>query len=103
MTDEKTEPIPPEHMDRWARNQRLYETLKGMGLFVSPIFDRGDATRIDHILVSVGPPLETATTETAERPETGIVTPVERTEVGNIIGPAHPLGGGKVIKFPTVF
>ena len=26
--------ILPEHMTVWDRNQRLYETLKSMGLFV---------------------------------------------------------------------
>lgn len=44
----------PEHMDLWTRNERLYETLKGMGLFVSPIPDDDDPDRIAAIWVSSG-------------------------------------------------
>ena len=35
-----------DYMDRWSRNLRLYETLKGMGLFVSPIPETDDPSKI---------------------------------------------------------
>jgi len=44
--------ILPDHMDRWPRNQRLYETLKGMGLYVSPILEPGDPTKIRELMVA---------------------------------------------------
>ena len=43
---------PPEHMDRWTRNERLYRHLLGMGLVAIPIFVGEDRTRIDHLLVT---------------------------------------------------
>ena len=44
----------PEHMDVWTRNERLYETLRGMGLFVSPIPDIDDPDKIAAVWVSAG-------------------------------------------------
>ena len=43
-------------MDRWTRNLRLYETLKGMGLFVSPIPETDDPTKIRYMIVAVDLP-----------------------------------------------
>jgi hypothetical protein len=45
----------PEHMDKWHRNERLYETLKNMGLFVLPLHEKA-AGGIDHFIVSTGVP-----------------------------------------------
>ncbi len=47
-----TDVVLPEHMDRWSRNQRLYETLKGMGLFVIPIPEPDDPTKIKEMIVA---------------------------------------------------
>lgn len=48
--------IAPEHMDRWTRNQRLYESLKGMGLYVTPIFDENDPEKINSMVVAADLP-----------------------------------------------
>ena len=98
--------VLPDHMDRWSRNQRLYETLKGMGLFVSPIPDARDMSRIDYIYVSVDAPsalLREQATETAEAAQDSVVAPVEGSQIGNVVTAAHPFGGGKVIEFPSKF
>ena len=60
--------VLPEHMDRWSRNQRLYETLKGMGLYVSPIPDPNDATKIKEMIVAADLPFEKSCQRTAEAP-----------------------------------
>ncbi len=48
--------IIPEHMTVWDRNARLYETLKGMGLYVLAIPQDDNPSRIDQIIVSAGLP-----------------------------------------------
>jgi hypothetical protein len=58
--------VLPEHMDRWSRNQRLYETLKGMGLFVSPIPEPSDPTKIKEMIVAADLPFEQAAQKAAE-------------------------------------
>ena len=42
-----------DHMDRWARNARLYETLKAQGLYVEPIYGEGEHGDIEYLHVSV--------------------------------------------------
>lgn len=84
----------PEHMSRQDRTDRLYETLKGMGLYVSPIYVDGE---IDSLHVAVGLP-EFGVTETAAK--AGIVSPVQRSQVGETV--ATPKGGRMtVVDFPT--
>jgi len=46
-----------KHMDVASRNQRLRETLEGMGLFVNPVFCESDPSRIDYLQVSADLPL----------------------------------------------
>ncbi len=48
--------IRPEFIDRWSRNQQLYEALKGMGLCVTAIPEPDDSSRIRQILVSADRP-----------------------------------------------
>ena len=48
--------LAPEHMDVHSRNQSLYDTLKGMGLFVSPVYVNGDPDHLDQIMVSAEMP-----------------------------------------------
>jgi len=43
---------PPLHMDHLARNERLYKTLLGMGLYVEPI--KGKEGGISKFIVSCG-------------------------------------------------
>jgi hypothetical protein len=58
--------VLPDHMDRWTRNQRLYETLKGVGLCVNPIPEQNDPTKIREMIVSADLPFENASQNTAE-------------------------------------
>lgn len=47
---------PPEHLDYWSRNDRLYKTLLDMGLYVEPIFSDDSRRDINYLRVSVGKP-----------------------------------------------
>jgi hypothetical protein len=86
------EPFPPQHMDRWSRNERLYHHLLGMGLVVSPIRSSGDPRRIDYLYVSVALLLaEDATEQTAE---TGVGGMVKRPKIANIVSTPERLGEG---------
>ena len=87
MTERERDSTLPEHMDRWSRNQRLYETLKGMGLYVSPIPEDHDPTKIREMIVS------------ADLPTCGVDVPVERPEVGDVVGPTVR-DAGNVVLFP---
>lgn len=89
--------ILPEHMDRWTRNARLYETLKGMGVFVTPIPDAQDNTKIDRMIVSAD--LPQCLTENG--PERDVVGAVERTEIVDVIASTQT-PGMNVIDFPSV-
>ncbi len=89
-----TDPLVPEHMDRWSRNQRLYETLKGMGLFVIPIPEVSDPSRINHLLVSADKPAENSA-------ESGVVAMVQGAKISDPVGPPER-ARGNVINFPPV-
>ena len=65
------------------------ETLKGMGLFVSPIPEADDPAKIREMIVSADLP----TAETAA--EAGVSFVVKRTEVGKIV--PSPSGGGDTV------
>ena len=88
-SDTPFEPPDPLHMDKWSRNQRLYQQLLNMGLFCNPIFNSDG--EIEALYVASDLPTDM----------TGIGMPVKRTQVGNVITPA---GGDRanVIDFPTV-
>lgn len=88
---------PPEHMDRWTRNRRLYEYLLGMGLFCSPIFTDESGEKIDALHVSVDLPNVQLTTV----PTAGVAAPVKRTEVGGIVRTAER-SGNNVIHLPPI-
>ena len=90
--------VLPEHMDRWSRNQRLYETLKGMGLYVSPIPESTDPTKIKEMIVAADLPFEHAAQQTTE---TGVVDIMQRPKVRDVVRPTDGLGDN-VIDFPTV-
>lgn len=85
---------PPDHMDRTSRTYRLYEQLKGMGLYVCPIYADGE---IDSLHVAVELPL----CAPEEAAHAGIVTPVERPQVRYPVAPTEN-GGDVVVDFPTV-
>lgn len=89
-----SEPILPQHQDKWSRNWRLYESLLKMGLYVVPIFADREYRFIVRLQVS------------SDLSETGVsgdvVTPIKWSEVGEIVSAA--IGDGdNVIDFPTVF
>jgi hypothetical protein len=90
--------VLPEHMDRWSRNQRLYETLKGMGLYVSPIPEPGDPTKIREMIVAADLPFEQPTQCAAEA---GVVGVMKRSQVRDVVRPAESVGDN-VINFPSV-
>lgn len=89
-----TMPPLPEHMNRETRTERLYEFLKNMGLFVSPIFVDGE---IDSLHVAVDLPRYPAQGTT----EAGVVAPVEGAKVGEEIEASEDRGES-VVDFPTV-
>lgn len=47
---------PPEHMDRWTRNERLYRYLRDLGLFVEPVYSDGECPRIEYLRVATAMP-----------------------------------------------
>jgi hypothetical protein len=92
-------PLMPEHMDRWSRNQRLYETLKGMGLYVIPIPDSDDPSKIRELRVSAELPLAESVAE--HTAQARVVPAVKRPVVGVGVDAAES-GRDNVIDFPTV-
>jgi hypothetical protein len=91
-------------MDLASRNARLYETLKGMGLYVDPIPDRDDPSRIAYLVVSAGLPFP-ANAEigegAAEQPAiAGVPLAVQRAQVADGV-PAAESGGENVVNFPA--
>jgi hypothetical protein len=48
--------MQPEQMDKAARNKRLYEFLKQMGLFVEPVYSDTALREISYLKVSVAVP-----------------------------------------------
>ena len=92
--------ILPEHMTVWDRNQRLYETLKGMGLHTEVVLCRDDPTKIDQIVVAAAPP--TVVLQVAEcSTQTSISAPMQGTHVVNSVGTAQRRGSN-VVPFPAI-
>lgn len=87
-------PPPPEHMNREIRTERLYEQLKNMGLFVSPIFIDGE---MDSLQVSVGLPKYVA----QEAAKAGVISPVQGASIGGSIESTQG-SRANVVDFPTV-
>ena len=94
--------IYPEHMDIGSRNARLYDTLKGMGLFVVAIPDENDTTKIKHLVVSADLPFAGKATEgaTQDAAEAGVTGAMQRSQVGNVVASAEDRGMN-VVDFPT--
>ena len=80
--------------DRVSRTQRLNDYLKGMGLMVSPICVNGE---IDSLYVAVDLPRCTA----QHAAESGIVLPMQGTDVGGGIESTHD-SRANVVDFPPV-
>ena len=92
--------ILPEHMTTSDRNQRIYETLKGMGLFTEVVLCRDDPTKIDQIIVAAAQPTEVLQVAENSAPA-GVVPPIQGPEISDSVRPAKR-GGDNVIDFPPV-
>lgn len=100
------EPFPPQHMDRWSRNARLYRRLLDDGLVVYPVFMSELDKRIDYLCVATAlpdgqlPGIE-QTSECAQGAAVlGVVSPVKRPEVvESVVTPKRI--GDNVVDFPT--
>ena len=91
--------ILPEHMDEASRNQRLYETLKGMGLFVEPVPMRNNPDILAGVFVSCGH--KSAQQRTEKPAQTGVPPAVQRAQVVDRVQ-ASDCGGGNVVDLPPV-
>jgi hypothetical protein len=97
-------PFPPQHMDKYSRNERLYHFLLGMGLIVNPICLPDDPAKIDylHVTVTLANATESFVREVTESPSIScVVKPIERPEIRNVVGSSEATGD-TVINFPTV-
>lgn len=89
--------FPPEHMDTWSRNERLYYFLIQMGHIVRPILVEGTTDKIEALHVT------SSLQDGAKRPtETGIGKVMQRPQVEIIVAPTQSLGSN-VVKFPAIF
>jgi hypothetical protein len=80
---------PPLHMDKWSRNERLYQQLLNMGLFCNPIFNTEG--KIEALYVATELPVNV----------TSVGVPMKRTQVAEIVTSAA-CEGSNVVNFPTV-
>lgn len=83
---------PPLHMDKYTRNQRLYETLVGMGLYCQPVY--GPGLQIEALYVSAELPSETAAVRCVTFPVTG-------PQVGQGVT-SSSRRGSNVVDFPPI-
>jgi hypothetical protein len=86
--------VAQDYMDRWSRNLRLYETLKGMGLFVSPIPELDDPGKIRYMIVSADIPAP----EGAAKPTTSRAPARDGARSATS---APPSDAANVVGFPT--
>jgi len=91
--------LKPDHMDAASRNTRLCKTLRGMGLYVEPIFASDDPERIDYLHVSVTLPTSVEQGVSQDATSGPVSMPVTRPDVSESIESTEP-GGCDVIDFP---
>ena len=91
----------PLHMSIRARNQRLYETLVGMGLHVDAVRSTDEPDGIDYIIVSAGL-LPAAQSVPKQAAVGGVAGAVQRTLVGEVVAPSESRGHN-VVNFPAKF
>ena len=82
-----------ENMDVAYRNQRLYEHLKELGLYVAVTSDPDDRSVIDSITVSAGPPK-------VDLVPFDVAFPLEGSEVAEVVRPVVR-NANNVVDFPT--
>lgn len=90
--------IDLNHMDVASRNQRLRETLEGMGLFVVPVYTTTDPPEIAYLQVAVAKP-DYSTLAAEQASGASVALPVASPEVPENIG-ATDDGGPNVVDFP---
>lgn len=88
-------------MDAASRNQRLRETLEGMGLFVLPVPRDDDPTVIDYLEVSAGLPSRVTQNSTQDAAGARITKPVPGAKIGDVI-PREECGRENVVNFPAI-
>lgn|SRR5512145_1164096 len=89
-----------KHMDIASRNQRLRETLEGMGLFVLPIYSESDPLRIDYMHVSACLP-ERVQEGCQQAASATVAHPMSSPQVEDRIGTADG-ARPNVVDFPAV-
>lgn len=89
------------HMDIASRNQRLRETLEGMGLFVLPIFCESDPCRIDYMQVSVDLPTHVRHGVSENSTSPSVAKMMASTDVGRDVRPSFG-DGDNVIHLPPI-
>ncbi len=94
--------VLPEHMSVADRNMRLYETLKGYGLFITPVCSEKDPTVIDQMVVSCAmPTVDLGVCACQKASSSDISPPVKRSDVGEGVTP--PIrNADNVVDFPSV-
>lgn len=90
--------IDLKHMDVASRNQRLRETLEGMGLFVVPVYTTTDPQEIAYLQVAVAKP-DYSTLAAEQTSGFSVALPVTSPEVAEDIGAAD-CDGPNVVDFP---
>jgi hypothetical protein len=91
----------PKHMDIASRNQRLRETLEGMGLVVVPIYSESDPSRIDYMHVSVDLPSYVRQGVAEQSTSSSVAKVMPSSDVGRDIEPTERFGGN-VVNLPSV-
>jgi hypothetical protein len=87
----ETEGHLPLHMDKWSRNERLYNHLLSIGAMCTPVFADEGNTKIEAIYVSVEEPLV----------PTYVGAPVKGPQVGKGVTSTRR-NRDNVVDFPTI-
>lgn len=83
--------FPPQHMDKWSRNERLYKKLTEMGLICNPIFADEAHQMIEAIYVSTG----------EFSVPTSIGMPMKRPKIPGMVGSPRS-NSDNVVNFPPM-
>ncbi len=100
--------VPREHMAPWVRNARLYETLKGMGLFVTAVPFKDGPSKINWIQVYTQMPADTLedlmdrmVPSDADSVPRHVSSPLQGAQIRDVVTPASA-DRDNVIDFPPV-
>lgn len=94
--------MQPEHMDKGSRNERLYRSLKDLGLFVVPIYSETNPEQIETMIVSADLPTRQGLADAGETAASLCVAPpVSSAEVGEFVTSPENLGDN-VVDLPSI-